>query len=54
MSARAGLRTGECEVIDDKIGDIAVHIGVRVAAQAAPDEVVIPNTFKDLVAGSGP
>ncbi len=50
---RAGLHTGECEVIDDKIAGIAVHIGARVAGQAQPGEVVVSSTVKDLVAGSG-
>ena len=50
---RAGLHTGECEVIDGKIAGIAVHIGARVAGQAQPDEVMVSSTVKDLVAGSG-
>lgn len=50
---RAGLHTGECEVIGDKLGGIAVHIGARVAAMAAPAEVLASSTVKDLVAGSG-
>ncbi|MBI4591128.1 MAG: adenylate/guanylate cyclase domain-containing protein [Candidatus Rokubacteria bacterium] len=50
---RAGLHTGECEVIGGKLGGIAVHIGARVAALAAPDEVLVSSTVKDLVAGSG-
>lgn len=50
---RAGLHTGECEMIGDKFGGIAVHIGARVAALAAADEVLVSSTVKDLVAGSG-
>jgi len=50
---RAGLHTGECEVIDGKIAGIAVHIGARVAGQAQPGEVIVSSTVKDLVAGSG-
>jgi len=50
---RAGLHTGECEVIEGKIGGLAVHIGARVAAQAGPGEVLVSSTVKDLVAGSG-
>jgi class 3 adenylate cyclase len=50
---RSGLHTGECEVLGDKLGGIAVHIGARVAAEAAPNEVVVSSTVKDLVAGSG-
>ena len=38
---------------DSKIGGIAVHIGARVAGQAAPGEVLVSSTVKDLVAGSG-
>lgn len=52
LQIRAGLHTGECELIDGKIGGIAVHIGARVAAAARPDEVVVSSTVKDLVAGS--
>jgi pimeloyl-ACP methyl ester carboxylesterase len=50
---RAGLHTGECELIGEKVGGIAVHIGARVATLAEPDEVLVSNTVKDLVAGSG-
>ena len=53
LRIRAGLHTGECEVIGEKIGGIAVHIGARVAALAAPGEVLVSSTVKDLVAGSG-
>jgi len=50
---RIGLHAGECEVIGAKIGGIAVHIGARVAANAAPGDILVSNTVKDLVAGSG-
>jgi class 3 adenylate cyclase len=53
ISIRAGLHTGEVEPMGDKVGGIAVHIGARVAAQAKPGEVLVSNTVKDLVAGSG-
>ncbi len=53
LEVRAGLHTGEVETIDGKIGGIAVHIGARVAALAGPLEVVVSQTVKDLVAGSG-
>ncbi|HJS77445.1 MAG TPA: adenylate/guanylate cyclase domain-containing protein, partial [Burkholderiales bacterium] len=53
LEIRAGVHTGECELIGDKLGGIAVHIGARVAAQAAPGEIVVSQTVKDLVAGSG-
>jgi pimeloyl-ACP methyl ester carboxylesterase len=50
---RAGLHTGECEVIGDDMGGIAVHIGARVAGLARPSEVLVSRTVSDLVAGSG-
>ena len=53
IEVRAGLHTGECEIIGEKVGGIAVHIGARVAALARPGEVLVSNTVKDLVAGSG-
>ena len=49
---RAGLHTGECEVIGDKLGGIAVNIGARIAARAQPGEILVSSTVKDLVAGS--
>jgi pimeloyl-ACP methyl ester carboxylesterase len=53
IEVRAGLHTGECEVVDGKVGGIAVHIGARVTAEAGPSEVLVSSTVKDLVAGSG-
>ena len=53
LQVRAGLHTGECEVMDRKVGGIAVHIGARVAQAAQPGEVLVSSTVKDLVAGSG-
>ena len=53
IEIRAGLHTGECELADDKVRGIAVHVGARVAAQAAPGEVLVSSTVRDLVAGSG-
>jgi class 3 adenylate cyclase/pimeloyl-ACP methyl ester carboxylesterase len=53
LQVRIGLHTGECELVDDKVGGIAVHIGARVAALAQADEVLVSRTVKDLVAGSG-
>jgi class 3 adenylate cyclase len=52
IEVRAGLHTGECEVVGDKIAGIAVNIGARIAAEAAPGEVMVSSTVKDLVAGS--
>jgi len=53
LPIRAGLHTGECEIMGEDVGGIAVHIGARVAAQAGPGEVLVSSTVKDLVAGSG-
>jgi len=53
LEIRAGLHTGECELVGDKIAGIAVNIGARIAAQARPGEVTVSSTVKDLVAGSG-
>ena len=53
MEVRAGLHTGEVELMGDGIGGIAVHIGARVAAFAHPGEVLVSRTVADLVAGSG-
>ena len=53
IEVRAGLHTGECEVLGDDVGGIAVHIGARVSAMAGPGEVLVSQTVKDLVAGSG-
>jgi class 3 adenylate cyclase len=53
IHVRAGVHTGECEVIGEKLGGIAVHIGARIGALAAPDEVLVSRTVSDLVAGSG-
>ena len=53
IDVRAGVHTGECELIGDKVGGIGVHIGARVAGQAGAGEVLVSQTVKDLVAGSG-
>ncbi len=53
IEIRAGLHTGECEVMGDKLGGIAVHIGARIASLAKPGEIMVSSTVKDLVAGSG-
>lgn len=53
VEIRAGLHTGECEVMGDKLSGIAVHIGARVASVAGSGEVLVSRTVKDLVAGSG-
>jgi len=53
LEVRAGLHTGECEIIDGNVGGIAVHIGARVASNAEANEVLVSSTVKDLVAGAG-
>jgi class 3 adenylate cyclase len=53
LEMRAGVHTGEVELMGSKVGGIAVHIGARVAAEANPGEVLVSHTVKDLVAGSG-
>jgi class 3 adenylate cyclase len=53
LEVRAGVHTGEVETIDGKVGGIAVNIGARVGALAAPSEVLVSRTVRDLVSGSG-
>ncbi len=53
IDIRAGLHTGECELIGDDVGGIAVNIGARVSAKAGAGEVLVSRTVTDLVAGSG-
>jgi class 3 adenylate cyclase len=53
IEVRAGVHTGECEIVDGKCTGIAVSIGARVASTARPSEVRVSQTVKDLVAGSG-
>lgn len=53
LEIRAGVHTGEVEVVGGDVAGIAVHTGARVAALAAPSEVLVSSTVKDLVAGSG-
>jgi class 3 adenylate cyclase len=53
LEVRCGLHTGECELVGNDITGIAVHTGARVAALAAPGEVLVSQTVRDLVAGSG-
>jgi class 3 adenylate cyclase len=52
IEVRAGLHTGECELVDGKVAGIAVSVGARIAAAAQPGEVLVSSTVKDLVAGS--
>jgi class 3 adenylate cyclase len=53
VELRVGMHTGECEVVGDKLRGMAVHIGARVASQAGPGEILVSQTVKDLVVGSG-
>jgi class 3 adenylate cyclase len=53
LDVRVGVHTGECEVVGDKIAGIAVVTGARISSLAAPGEVLVSGTVKDLVAGSG-
>jgi class 3 adenylate cyclase len=53
VDVRAGVHTGECEVLGTDIGGMAVHIGARVVARAAPGEVLVSSAVRDLVVGSG-
>ncbi|MBV8727723.1 MAG: adenylate/guanylate cyclase domain-containing protein [Candidatus Eremiobacteraeota bacterium] len=53
IEIRAGLHTGECEVIGDDVGGVAVNIAARVMDEAMPSEVLVSSTVRDLVAGSG-
>ena len=53
IDVRAGVHTGECELMGDNIGGLAVHIGARIMAKAEPGSVFVSGTVKDLVSGSG-
>ncbi|MCA1697287.1 MAG: adenylate/guanylate cyclase domain-containing protein, partial [Actinobacteria bacterium] len=53
VEVRAGIHTGECELVDEKPAGMAVHAGARISAIAAAGEILVSNTVKDLVAGSG-
>jgi class 3 adenylate cyclase len=53
IKLRVGIHTGECEVMGDDLGGIAVHVAARVAKDADPDAILVTSTVKDLVAGSG-
>jgi class 3 adenylate cyclase len=53
LQTRAGVHTGECERIENKLGGLAVHVGARIAALAAANEVLVSRTVRDLLVGSG-
>lgn len=53
IEIRAGIHTGQCESLDGKHAGLTVTIGARVAGLAEPSQVLVSQTVKDLVAGSG-
>jgi class 3 adenylate cyclase len=53
IQVRAGIHTGECERVGDKLAGLAVNVGARVSGAAEAGEVLVSQTVKDLVAGSG-
>ena len=53
IELRAGLHTGECERIGEDVGGMAVHLAARVGEQAAPGEVLVSETIRGLIIGSG-
>ena len=53
LDLRAGVHTGEVELVGNRVEGIAVHIGARIAAEARPCEVLVSSIVRDLAAGSG-
>jgi len=53
LEVRAGIHTGEVELIGDDVGGMAVNIGARIGALAGPGEVLVSSTVRELVVGSG-
>jgi pimeloyl-ACP methyl ester carboxylesterase len=53
LSVRAGVHTGECELVESDVRGIAVHVGARIVELAAPGQILVSSTVRDLVAGSG-
>jgi class 3 adenylate cyclase len=53
IEIRAGIHTGECELLDNDIGGIAVHIAARILGEAGAGEILVSGTVRDLVVGSG-
>jgi class 3 adenylate cyclase len=53
IQIRAGIHTGECELLDTDIGGLAVHIAARILGQAGAGEILVSSTVRDLVVGSG-
>ncbi len=52
VEVRAGVHTGECEILGEDLGGMAVHVGARVAGKAAGGEVLVSSAVRDLVLGS--
>jgi len=53
IEIRAGIHTGECELLDADIGGIAIHIAARILGQADASDILVSSTVRDLVVGSG-
>ena len=53
LEVRAGVHTGECEISGDKLVGVAVHLGARLASEAAAGEILVSSTVRDLAGGSG-
>jgi class 3 adenylate cyclase len=53
LTIRAGVHSGECDVTNGKVTGVAVHVAARVCGIADPDEILVSETVRDLVAGSG-
>ena len=53
LQIRAGVHTGECELMGTDVAGLAVHVASRVQSAAEPGEILVSNTVRDLVAGSG-
>ena len=53
VAVRAGVHTGECEVLTGRVSGIAVHVGARISALAGPGTLLASSTVKDLMVGSG-
>jgi class 3 adenylate cyclase len=53
IEVRAGIHTGECELLDGDIGGMAVHIAARILGRAGAGEILVSRTVRDLVVGSG-
>jgi len=53
VEVRMGLHTGECELMGDDVGGVAVHMAARITSEAGPGQILVSNTVKNLVAGSG-